>query len=72
MANKNIDKKSSKKKVNEEVHEPVTNRDQSEEVVANSSQSEAAKPSGDHLENGGSCTQGPLRLSVIRYFLLQS
>ena len=40
MAKKIQAQKSSKKKVNEEVHEPV----------ANSSQSEAAKPSGDHSE----------------------
>ena len=38
-----------KKNTGKENPEPVTNRDQSEEVVANSSQSEAAKPSGDHL-----------------------
>jgi hypothetical protein len=50
MVNKNKAQKSSKKKVNEDVHEPVTNCNQSEEMVANSSQSEAAKPSGDHLE----------------------
>ena len=40
MANKNKAQKRSKKKVNEEVHEPV----------ANSSQKEAAKPSGDQSE----------------------
>ena len=34
MANKNKAQKRSKKKVNEEVHEPVANCDQSEEVVA--------------------------------------
>ena len=42
MANKNKAQKSSKKKLNEEVHEPVKNRNQSEEVVANC----------DHLEKG--------------------
>ena len=42
MSNKNKAQKSSKKKVNEEVHEPVAKCDQSEEVVANC----------DHLENG--------------------
>ena len=42
MANKNKAQKSSKKKVNEEVHELVAKCDQSEEVVANC----------DHLENG--------------------
>ena len=35
MDNKNKVQKSSKKKVNEEIHEPVTNGDQSVEVVAN-------------------------------------
>ena len=39
-----------KKREKEENSEPVTKRDQSMELVANSSQSEAAKPSGDHLE----------------------
>ena len=39
---KKIKAQKSSKKVNEEVHEPVTNCDQSEEVVANC----------DHLENG--------------------
>ena len=34
MANKNKAQKSSKEKVNEEIHEPVANCDQSEEVVA--------------------------------------
>ena len=33
----------------EENSEPVTNFDQFKEVVANSSQSEAAKPSGDQF-----------------------
>jgi hypothetical protein len=43
---------SSKKKVREEIHEPVTKCDQSNEVVTNSSQSEAAKPNGDHIDKG--------------------
>ena len=51
MSNENKGRKS-KKKEHEEVHEPVTKCDQSEEVIANSSQSEAAEPSGDHLEKG--------------------
>lgn len=56
MANKNKAQKSSKKKVNEEVHEPVTNRDQSEEVVANC----------DHLEKGEiSLTQHDIEKLII-------
>ena len=42
MANKNNAQKSSKEKVNEEIHEPVANCDQSEQVVTNC----------DHLEKG--------------------
>lgn len=49
MANKDKGSKS-KKKAHEEVHEPVTKCDQSNDVVANSSQSEAAKPSNDQSE----------------------
>ena len=56
MANKNKAQKSSKKKVNEEVHEPVTNCDQSDEVVAKC----------DHLEKGDiSLTQHDIE-SLIR------
>ena len=56
MAKKIKAQKSSKKKVNEDVHEPVTNRDQSEEVVAKR----------DHLEKGEiSLTQHDIE-SLIR------
>ena len=37
-------------KKKEQNSEPVTNRDQSKDSVANFSQSEAAKPCGDHLD----------------------
>ena len=49
MTNNNKSQNSGKKKVSKNDHEPVTKCDQSEEVVANSSHGEAAKPSGDNL-----------------------